>query len=85
MIEHGKTSIPTVQDLLLVLDADPRVTIIPFDRSILDKTLPLTGITERHNRQIVTIALVLIDRGEAIALLSRDKNLRSSGLVAVTW
>ena len=61
------------------------MTIIPLDRTILDKTLTLTTINEMHDRQIAATALVLIDRGESVALLTRDQNIRETDLVAVIW
>lgn len=85
VIEHGRTSIPSVTDFLLTIDADPRVTVTPLDRTILDKTLTLTDINEIHDRQITATALVLIDRGESVALLTRDQNIRETDLVPVIW
>lgn len=46
------------------------MTVIPLDRTILEKTLTLTDINEMHDRQIVATALVLIDQGESVALLT---------------
>jgi len=85
MIEHGKSSIPAVQDLLAALDADPRVVVMPLDRTVLDKTLGMTAITEMHDRQIVATALCLADQGETVAVLSKDRNLQTSGLVPIIW
>lgn len=85
IIEHGKTSIPNVDDFLLMIDADPRVTVTPLDRTILDKTLILTEINEMHDRQIAATALVLIDEGESVALLTYDENIRETNLVPVVW
>ena len=85
MIEHGKTSIPTVDVFLRTLEADPRVVIVPFDRVILHRTLPLTEIEEMHDRHIVATALLLRDQGETVAILTKDTNIHSSGLVSVVW
>jgi PIN domain nuclease of toxin-antitoxin system len=85
IIEHGRTSIPTVTDFLAALDADPRVSVVPLDRSVLDKTLIITAIEEMHDRQIVATALLLIDKGETVAVLTRDENIRRSGLVSAVW
>ena len=85
MIEHGRTSIPTVGDLLDAVDADPRVVVVPFDRVTLDKTLLLTAITEMHDRQIVATALVLADQEETVVVLTKDTNIRNSGLVPIVW
>ena len=85
MIEHGRTSIPTVGDLLNAVDADSRVFVVPFDRATLDKALLLTAITEMHDRQIVATALLLVDQGEAVVVLTKDANIRDSGLVSTVW
>ena len=85
MIEHGKTSIPGSRPFLDAVAADPRVCIIPLDQAVLNKTLSLTTVTEMHDRQIVATALLLVDRGETVALLTRDANIRDSGLIPVFW
>lgn len=85
MIEHGKTSIPTSEILLDAVDADPRVSVIPLDQTVLSKTSSLRLVTEMHDRQIVATALLLVDQGETVALLTRDGNIRDSGLVSVVW
>ena len=85
IIERGRTSIPSVADFLLTIDTDPRVTVTPLDRTILDRTLSLTEINEMHDRQIAATALVLIDQGESVALLTYDENIREADLVPVIW
>lgn len=85
MVEHGKSTIPTVQDLLAAVDADARVQIVPLNRAILDKSLGLTVIDEMHDRQIVATALVMKDQGATVAVLTRDPVIRASGLAPVVW
>lgn len=85
MIEHGKTSLPTPADLLAAVDADPRVVVVSLDRAVLDKTLTSTTITEMHDRQIIATALLLRDRGESIAVLTKDADIHRSGLVPTVW
>ena len=85
IIEHGKTSIPGSNSFLDAVDADPRVSILPLDRTALNKSLSLTSVTEMHDRQIVATALLLMDQGETVALLTRDANIRESGLIPVIW
>jgi PIN domain nuclease of toxin-antitoxin system len=85
IIEHGRTSIPNVDDLLRAVDADPRVTIVALDRAILNKTLTLHAIGEMHDRQIVGTALLLLDQGETVVLLTKDSNVRDAGVVATLW
>ena len=47
--------------------------------------LGLAVIDEMHDRQIVASALVLQDKGAAVAILTRDSVIQSSGLVTVIW
>jgi len=85
MVEHGKSTISNVHDLLAAMDADPRLEIMPLNREILDRSLGLAVIDEMHDRQIVASALVLLDKGAAVAILTRDSVIRTSGLVPVIW
>ncbi len=85
MVEHGKSTISSVPDLLAAVDADPRLEITPLNREILDRSLGLTAIDEMHDRQIVASALVVQDKGATVALLTRDSVIQSSGLVTVIW
>jgi PIN domain nuclease of toxin-antitoxin system len=85
MVEHGKSTISNVQDLLAAVGADPRLEITPLNREILDRSLGLTAIDEMHDRQIVASALVVQDKGATVALLTRDSVIQSSGLVTVIW
>lgn len=85
VVEHGKSSIKTVNDLLAAVDADSRVVVLPLDRAVLDKSLNITVIPEMHDRQITATALCLADQGELIAVLTRDPDIRSSGLVPIVW
>ena len=85
MIEHGKTSIPGSDPFLDAVDADPRVRVLPLDRTVLNKSSSLTSVTEMHDRQIVATALLLINQGETVALLTRDANIRESRLIPVIW
>lgn len=85
MVEHGKSTISNVHDLLAAVDADPRLEITPLNREILDRSLGFAVIDEMHDRQIVASALVLQDKGAAVAILTRDLVIQSSGLVTVIW
>jgi PIN domain nuclease of toxin-antitoxin system len=58
MVERGRSIIPSVAALLADVDADPRITLVPLDRDILDISLTLTAIGEMHDRQIVATALL---------------------------
>jgi PIN domain nuclease of toxin-antitoxin system len=85
IIERGRTSIPNAVDFLAAVDDDPRVNVIPLDRSILDRTLSMDEIEEMHDRQIVATALLLMDEGRDIAVITKDANIRHSGLVSTAW
>jgi PIN domain nuclease of toxin-antitoxin system len=85
IIEHGRTSIRTVSDFLTAIDADPRITLVPLDRAVLDKTLDVVAIEEMHDRQIVATALLLVDKGETAVVLTKDDNIHRCGLVPIVW
>lgn len=85
IIEHGRTSIPKVADFLATIDDDPRIQVVPLDRSILDKTLDITVITEMHDRQIIATALNIADSGENVIVLTKDNNIQLSELVPIVW
>lgn len=84
-VEVGRSSIPSPADLIASVDADPRIVIEPLDRATVERTLTVTTVAEMHDRQIVAVALLRIDRGETVAILTRDANIRASGLVPVVW
>jgi len=49
------------------------------------KTVTMVIIPEMHDRQITATALCLADQGESIAVLTRDPDIRASGLVPIIW
>ena len=85
IIEHGRTSIPKAADFLAAVDDDPRIQVVPLDRSILDKTLDITVIKEMHDRQIIATALNIADSGENVIVLTKDNDIQLSGLVPIVW
>jgi PIN domain nuclease of toxin-antitoxin system len=85
VVEHGRTSIPTVADLMADVDADARVVLVPLDRPILDRSLTVSGVSEMHDRQIVATAQQLAGRSGPIPLITRDPDITASGLVPVIW
>jgi hypothetical protein len=85
IVERGRTNIPSVSLLRASLEADPRFTVYPLDRAVVDRSHSLTMIRERHDRQIAATALVLADRGEQVALITRDEDITASGVVPVLW
>ena len=60
-------------------------TIAPLDRIVLDKTLSLTNVDEMHDRQIIATALLLMDAGESVVLLTKDSQIHDVGQVLVVW
>lgn len=85
MASGRQSTISKVQDLLTAVDAAPRLEIIPLNREILDRSLGLAVFDEMHNRQIVSSALVLREKGIAVAIRTRDSVIPSSRLVTVIW
>ncbi|PSB02989.1 type II toxin-antitoxin system VapC family toxin [Merismopedia glauca] len=85
IVERRKTSIPSAKDLILVVEADPRVVIYPLDKEVVELTINLSNINEMHDRQIAATALVLASKGEVVQLLTRDENITASGLVPIVW
>jgi len=85
IVEKGKTSIPSVSDLLNVINNDSRIMIYPLDQSIIIKSAYIQEIKEMHDRQIVATALLIQDKGEKIALLSCDLNIAASKLLTIIW
>lgn len=85
VVDRGRTSIPSVSSLLADVDADPRLALIPLDRTILDISLTLTSINEMHDRQIAATALHLATAGSAVPLLTCDGNITASGIVPIVW
>lgn len=83
--ERGRVPTLTVAAIRAAIDADPRISIHPLDRAVIDRSQGLTAINEMHDRQIVTTALVLADGGETVALLTHDGNITESGLVSIIW
>ena len=85
VVEHGKSAIPSVANLLADVDADPRIILVPLDRPILERSLSLTAISEMHDRQIVATALHLARPATAVAVVTIDPNIVASGLVPTVW
>jgi PIN domain nuclease of toxin-antitoxin system len=84
IVEHGKVSLST-NDLMLAIDSDPRIRILPLDKIAIDRCIGLTAITEMHDRQIVATTLILQDQREDVDLLTKDGNITASNLVTVVW
>ena len=59
IVEHGRTAIPRVSDLLRSVFADPRISIYPMTLEVLQESLNATVLPEMHDRLIVGSALHL--------------------------
>lgn len=84
IIERGKVPL-ALPDLLAAIDSDPRLVFFPLDRALIERTTTLTAIGEMHDRQIVATALALAAQGETVAVLTKDNNITTSGIVPVVW
>ncbi len=84
-VAAGKTAIPSVAAFLAVVDADPRIVLVPLDRAILDRSLTLPAINEMHDRLIAATALHLAGASSSMPLLTCDPDITASGLVTVVW
>jgi PIN domain nuclease of toxin-antitoxin system len=84
-VEHGRSPIPSVSNLLEDLDRDPRIRLVPLDRAVLDIANTLVSVGEMHDRQIVATALYLARPETPMAILTLDENIRRSGVAPVVW
>jgi PIN domain nuclease of toxin-antitoxin system len=85
IIERGKTSIPSVNDLHTAVNGDPRIVVYPLDRAIIEITNTLLTINEMHDRQIVATAIILKNQGEDVSVLTCDRNITVSGVIPIIW
>jgi PIN domain nuclease of toxin-antitoxin system len=85
IVDRGRTSIPSVVDLLNAVNADPRIVIYPVDQTVVEQSVSLSVITEMHDRLIVATAIVLENQGEKVSLLTCDRNIAASGLLTIVW
>ena len=85
IVERGKTSIPSVIDLHIAVNGDPRIVVYPLDRVIVEITNTLLSINEMHDRQIVATAIILKNQGAEASVLTCDRNITASGVVPIIW
>jgi PIN domain nuclease of toxin-antitoxin system len=85
IVEKEKTSIPSVIDLHTAVNGDPRIVVYPLDRAIIEITNTLLSINEMHDRQIVATAIILKNQREEVGVLTCDRNITESGVVAIIW
>jgi PIN domain nuclease of toxin-antitoxin system len=85
IVDRGRTSILSVADLLSAVNADPRITIYPVDRTVVEQSISLSVITEMHDRLIVATVIVLEEQGYQVSLLTCDRNITASNLLTLVW
>lgn len=85
IIERGRTSIPAVSDLLISVQADPRIDVYPITWEVFEHSLSVTVIPEMHDRLIVGTALHLQGLGHAVSLVTKDLTITQAGVVPVVW
>lgn len=84
IVQHKPLTL-TVSDIIAALDADSRMSVFPLTRETVERGNRLTAIIEMHDRQIVATSLLFIEAGETVALLTRDVNITTSGIIPVLW
>lgn len=85
IVERGRTSIPNVADLLRRVQQDQRIELYPRTVEVFRQSLTAASIPEMHDRLIVGTALYLQTLGHVVEVLTRDGEIRGSGLVQVRW
>ena len=72
IVERGRVALK-VSDVLTAVENDSRITVLPLDRTVIERSIGLTAIGEMHDRQIVATALVAQDQGDNVDLLTKDE------------
>ena len=85
IVEHGRTAIPKVSELLRSVLADPRISIFPVTWEVFEESLNAVVLPEMHDRLIVGSALYLQSLGDTISLLTKDASIVQSRLVTTLW
>jgi PIN domain nuclease of toxin-antitoxin system len=85
IVEHGRTAIPRVADLLRSVSADLRISIHPMTWEVFQKSLEASVLPEMHDRLIVGSALYLQSLGDTISLLTKDESIVEARLVTTLW
>lgn len=85
VVERGRTSIPSVSDLVASVRADSRLALFPITWDVFRWSLTTAAIPEMHDRLIVGTALHLQSLGHTVSLLTKDSLITQAKLVAVVW
>jgi PIN domain nuclease of toxin-antitoxin system len=85
IVDRGRTLIPSSSELMKIVRRDLRVSIYPLNQAVIEKTITLLAINEMHDRQIVATGLVLQDQGQAVTLLTCDRNITAAQVISIMW
>lgn len=84
-IIKGRTIIQSLEIFRGFIDNDPRITVVPMDRQIVERSLTLDSVGEMHDRQIVATALQLAREGGDVVLITRDENITAAAVITTLW
>lgn len=85
IVERGRTSISSVDDLLLGMRSAPHLDLFPLNWEVFEQSLLAINIPEIHDRLIVATALYLQTLGHTVSLITADSMITVSKLVPVMW
>lgn len=85
IVDKGRTKIASVPILFNRVLGDPRIELLPFDLDTLQTSLQARTVPEMHDRLIVAARLLLQERGEKVAILTKDVSITNSALLPVIW
>lgn len=85
IVDKGRTSIPSVNDLLSDVLADPRINIFPLTVDVLNHSVGLSAVPEMHDRLIVATGVLLHSLGENVKILTKDNEIILSSILPVVW
>ena len=85
IVEKGRCSLTSVDDVLDDVRADSRINTFPLTSGILEESVSLTAIPEIHDRLIVATGVYLQNLGETVEILTKDNEIILAGVLNVTW
>lgn len=85
IVEKGRCSLTSVNELLDDVRADSRINIFPLTSGILEESVSLTVIPEIHDRMIVATGVYLQKLGETVEILTKDHEIARASVLHVTW
>jgi PIN domain nuclease of toxin-antitoxin system len=85
IVEKGRCSLTSVDDLIADVQADRIINVFPLTRGMLVESATLTAIPEIHDRLIVAAGVYLQNLGETVEILTKDNEIALSNILTVTW